>query len=448
MNSKHPKNKYACEICYISFSKKENRDMHMRTHTGEKPFSCNVCDKRFVHSGDRNKHLRTHSGDKPFSCKVCGKCFSQSNDCNRHMKTHLAERFPCSVCSKSFSRADSRNSHMRTHIKVNDTRNERKFSKEKKFSCTFCEKLFSQKGNRDMHVRIHTGDRPFSCNICAKSFILRQRLNNHLRIHTGEKPYRCDVCNKSFSTSKNINRHRKIHSKSLKPFVQDTQLRYTTKGVFVKLKKLSLFVIKKLTNPGEAINSLASDELEHSTVDNNYMDPVSESWDPLAIDKIDIKHNIIEEYNKSSSIPDIDVDSSDSHDNGYVDAEHKINDDYKELEEFDIDQQLVADTVESGNLVIKHKIKVDVIEPVNKPNSDIQKQVNTKKIKHAMLKELNTNETFINGIENNLDINDYKDIKHDIEELVVNNSSDNHNILLIENNIIEDSNLEVLFCNQ
>ena len=128
MNSKYPKNKYACEICYKSFISEQNRDMHMRTHTGEKPFS-------FVNSGDRNTHLRTHSGDKPFS--VCGKCFSQSNDCNRHMKTHLAERFPCSVCSKSFSRADSRNSHMRTHIKVKDTRNEKKLQKNSTFRHRF-----------------------------------------------------------------------------------------------------------------------------------------------------------------------------------------------------------------------------------------------------------------------------------------------------------------------
>lgn len=207
-------------------------------------------------------------------------------------------------------------------------------------------------------------------------------------------------------------------------------------------------MIQKLTNPGEAINSLASTELEHSTVDKNYMDPVSESWDPLAIDDIDIKHNIIEEFNKSSSIPYIDVDCSDSHDIGYVDAEHNINDDHKEIEEFDIDQQLVVDTVDCGNLDIEQKIKVDVVEPVNKPNSDNQKQVNTKKIKHAMLEELNTNKTMVNGIENNQDIKDHKDIKHDLEELVVNNSSDNHNILLIEHNIIVDSNLEVLFCNQ
>jgi len=39
---------YACMMCDKWFSHKGNLDVHMRTHTGERPFQCSVCDKRFV----------------------------------------------------------------------------------------------------------------------------------------------------------------------------------------------------------------------------------------------------------------------------------------------------------------------------------------------------------------------------------------------------------------
>lgn len=240
-------NKITCSQCKKVYKRNSNLCVHLRLHTGERPYQCPICGRCFVQNSNLRAHISSHkvwpngtqrptaafSSDANigFICPYCDTVFAQYKHLRIHLKTHVSKKvfkciqnlcpdaFPnieelilhvnaahhnreynCHLCSSKYNSLDEIRNHQQAHkSKTKDTK------KTLKYTCFQCQASFKKEDKLAHHLA--TALHSHVCRDCKKVFSSEKNLRRHRITHGDRSSFTCNICGAGFNSKVYLTTH-------------------------------------------------------------------------------------------------------------------------------------------------------------------------------------------------------------------------------------------------